>query len=218
MKRLILVPLSVALVAALIPARALAKGGDEGGAGLKAEIKGPSLDQPISLTGAGEGSAEMVMRVADTAGLDAALAEIPDPRFNADPMLRKRPKGDLGPRYTITYFIPGSNGEVTRVAQDLYPFAELRPAPYIVPGDTLTYTAPGQPLFGSEKTRGGWYIATSYLKANLVAAGLPENPPTGGGDSGRPWAVIGGLAGAGIVLAVAVLLIRRRGQTRTVTA
>jgi hypothetical protein len=39
-KRLILVPLSVVLVAAL-PSSALAKGGNEAGARLRAEIKGP---------------------------------------------------------------------------------------------------------------------------------------------------------------------------------
>lgn len=133
-------------------------------------------------------------------------------------MLGERPKGDLGPRYTITYVIPRPNGEVARVTQDLYPHAKLKPVPYLVPGDTLTYTAPGQQLFGTDKTRGGWYIATSYLKGNLVDAGLPESPPTDGGSSELPWAVIGGLAGAGIVLALAVLLIRRHGQRRTVTA
>jgi len=43
-KRLVLVPVAVALVAALIPAAALAKGASE------AEIAGPGIDEPISLT------------------------------------------------------------------------------------------------------------------------------------------------------------------------
>jgi hypothetical protein len=204
----------VALVVAFPPAT-LAKGGDE--AGITAVIEGPGLDTPILLAGESPRDAELVMRVADTAGLDSAVGEFPDPRFNADPLLDERPKGELGPRYTITYFIAGPNDRVARVTQDLYPHAKLTQVPYIVPGDTLTYTAPGQSMFGSDETRGGWYIATSHLKENLVAAGVSENPPADGGGSELPWVLIGGLAGVGIVLTLAVRRLRH-GQSRTVTA
>jgi hypothetical protein len=215
--RLILVPLSVALVAAL-PSPALAKGGDEGGAGLRAVIKGPGLDKPISLAGVRKQGAALVRLVADAAGFPAALGGIRDSRFVPDPMLRTRPSGDLGQPYAITYLLRGPNGEVARLTQDLYPYAKLRPAPTIAPGQTVTYMAPGQPVFGTERTRGGWYVATSYLKDNLVAAGLPASAPTDGGGPEPPWTVLGTLTALGLVLALAALLTRRHGQRRTVTA
>ena len=222
MKRLVLAPLRVAgLVAGLValvvafPPATLAKGGD--GEGVTAVIKGPGLDTPVLLAGESPRDAGLVMRLADNAGLDSAVGDLPDPRYNANPLLGKRPKGELGPRYTITYVIPGPNDQVARVTQVLYPHAKLTPVPYIVPGDTLTYTAPGQPLFGSDETRGGWYIATSHLKLNLVAAGVSETPPADGGGSELPWVLIGGLAGIGIVLALAVRRLRH-GQSRTVAA
>ena len=157
-------------------------------------------------------------RVAETAGLSAALREILDPRFVPEPMLRTQPRGDLGPRYTVTYVMRGPNGEVARLTQDLYPYAKLRPAPSIAPGQTVTYAAPDQRTFGTEKTRGGWYIATPYLRDNLVAAGLPATPPRAGGGSEVPWTLLGTLTALGLVLTLVALLIGRQNQRRTVTA
>jgi hypothetical protein len=215
-KLVALVPLWVALVAALVPSGALAKGGEEE-AGLSAEITGPGLDKPISLAGNSLQDAELVTRIAETAGFFPAVYGVFSraPGVSLDPMLRARPKGDLGPRYTITYLVPGPKGQVARLLQDLYPYAKLRPAPTIAPGQTVTYTASGQ-LVGGEKTRGGWYVATSYLKDNLIAAGVPESPSAGGGDSEPTSALIGALTGLGVVLAAAAFLMRRHGQRRTV--
>lgn len=216
MKRLVLV-LSVALVAAL-PSGALAKSGNEGTGRLEAEIRGPGLDKPILLPGGRKQGAGLVRRVAETAGLSTALRKIPDPRFAPDPMLRTQPRGDLGPRYTVTYVMRGPNGEVARLTQDLYPYAKLRPDPSIAPGQIVTYTAPEQRTLGVEKTRGGWYIATPYLRDNLVAAGLPATPRTAGGGSELPWTLLGTLTALGLVLTLVALLIGRRSQRRTVTA
>src|SRR5215207_596504 len=108
LKRVVLV-LSVALVAAL-PSAALAKSGNEGAGRLKAEIRGPGLDKPILLPGGRKQGAGLVRRVAETAGLSAALREILDPRFVPEPMLRTQPRGDLGPRYTSRTSCAGRTG------------------------------------------------------------------------------------------------------------
>ena len=86
-------------------------------------------------------------------------------------MQPKRPAGDLGPRYTITYTMPGPNGD-NELRQDVYPYA--KPSP-------VTHTQAGQRYFGSQRTVGGWYVATSTLKDELVAVGLPASPPGGEG-------------------------------------
>jgi len=206
-KRLALVPLAVTLVAALVPAAALAKGASE------AEIAGPGIDEPISLAvqpGGEQGWQEQrwqLLQLAETSGFYPAVFV-----RSPDPMLDERPAGDLGPRYTITYVMPGPNNEVDHLVQDVYPYAEP---------DPVAYVAPGQPFFGTERTRGGWYVSTTALKDNLVAAGLPPNAPTAGDGPGFPWTLVGvltALGAAGVLLALAALLIRRRSQTRTVTA
>lgn len=197
MKRLVLVPLALFLVAALVPAAAFAKGASE------ATIEGPGLDNPISLAGEGQPGGEALMQLAENAGFFAAVfGQTPDP------MLSERPSGNLGPRYTITYVMPGPVGE-DRLSQDLYPYATLGP---------VSYMAPGQPFFGTERTRGGWYVAAPALKDSLVAAGLPESPPTGGGDSRFPWTVVGVVAAASLVVvlaAVAALVIKLRAGPAT---
>ena len=94
-----------------------------------------------------------------------------------NPMQTRRPAGDLGPRYTITYSMPGPNG-ANELRQDVYPYA--KPSP-------VTHTDPGQRYYGSERTVGGWYVATYDPEGLvLVAAGLPSSPPDGEG----PYAAV----------------------------
>jgi hypothetical protein len=191
MKRFVLVPLAIALVAALVPTASLAKGASE------AEIVGPGLDNPVSLPSDEAGG--LLEGVAGAAGFfPAVFAQSPDP------MLDERPAGVLGPKYTVTYVMPGPGGELDRLVQDLYPFAD--PAP-------VSYTESGQRFWSTERTRGGWFVAPAHLKDLLVSAGLPQNPPLGDGDSGLPW-MFGGLAialAAGLALVVlAAIRIRRR--------
>jgi hypothetical protein len=193
MKRLVFVPLALLLGAALVPAAALGKGAS------KAEIAGPGLDRPISLAGEGQVGGQQLMQLAEAAGFFPAVFVT-----TPDPMLEARPTGDLGPRYTIDYVMPGPNAEADHIRQDLYPYANPSP---------VTYTEPGQAYFGTEKTRGGWYVATASLKDDLVATGLPETAPIEGGDPGFPWTVVGGLvavAAIALLAGVAALLIRRR--------
>jgi hypothetical protein len=198
MKRLVLAPLAVALFAVLIPAAALAKGASE------AEIVGPGLDNPITMAGEGQLGGEALMELAEAAGFFPAVF-----MTSPDPMLDQRPKSDLGPRYTITYVMPGPSSEADELRQDVYPYA--KPSP-------VTYVEPGQPFFGTEKARGGWFVATADLKNRLVSAGLPESPPTGGGSE-LPWTAIGLLATITVVLvlaAAATMRLRRRAGPATV--
>jgi hypothetical protein len=127
--------------------------------------------------------------------------------FGQTPDLRaaERPTGTLGPGYTVTYVVPGPNGESDRLRQDVYPFAE--PAP-------VTYMAPGQEFFGTERTVGGWYVGADSLRDALLAAGLPESPPAGPDGDGFPWPVAGALSALAAALAAvlgAAVLARRRG-------
>jgi hypothetical protein len=193
MKRLALFVLAAALAAILVPAAALAKGASE------AKITGPGLGNPITLAGEGQANGDELMQLAEAAGFfPSVFATLPNP------MLPTRPKGDLGPRYTISYLMPGpDSNQVDELHQDLYPYATPSP---------VTYTKPGQEFFGTERTVGGWYVASPTLKGDLVAAGLPETPPAGGG-SDFPWTITAALAAVVAVFvaaAVAALRIRRR--------
>jgi hypothetical protein len=144
---------TVAAAALALPAAAVAKGPES------ATMTGPGLDEPIVFTGGGEpGSAGTLGRTAEHAGFfPAVFGQQPSP------MLAHRPPGDLGPRYTIDYRLPGPNGETT-IRQDVYPQAE---------GGPVTYMAPGQVFFEGERTRGGWYRAGPELEDVLAEVGLP---------------------------------------------
>jgi hypothetical protein len=199
MKRAALIPFAIVLLSALLPAAALGKGASQ------AEIIGPGLADPIVLAGEGQAGGERLMRIAEAAGFFAAtFGQSPDP------MLDSRPTGSLGPRYRITYLMPGPNNELDEIRQDLYPYAEPTP---------VSYTPPKQSFFGTEQTRGGWYVAsTSFLKNALVQAGLSKNAPPGGTGSTFPWMVVRPLVAIGGMLllgAVAVIVIRRRPHAVT---
>jgi hypothetical protein len=151
MKRLLFL---LATAALLLPAAASAKGPSE------ATITGPRLGKPIKISGT-ETTGSPMMDLADAAGFfPAAFGQQPDPMI-------ARPKGDLGPKYEITYEVPTGNDSSSKIHQDLYPYA-VRPY-------ALTYTKPGQPIFDMQ-TKGGWWT-DQRLKSVLVAAGLPKTAP-----------------------------------------
>jgi hypothetical protein len=186
----------VALAAAVIPTAALAKGASE------ATITGPGLGDPIQLGGAGEpGASGQLANIAMSSGFfPAVFAQTPDP------MLDERPAGSLGPRYTIAYVMPGPDNQRSELVQDVYPYAEP---------DPVTYTQPGQRYWTTERTRGGWYVASREpLREQLVAAGLPATPPAtggGGGDGSFPWVLVGAIAfGAAGLVALGAAGTRRR--------
>jgi hypothetical protein len=155
---LLLTLAAVVAAAALVPGLALGKGARA------ATVRGPGLESPIRLGGSGEpGSGGQLGRVAQSAGFfEAVFGQTPDP------MLAHRPRGTLGPRYRITYVMPGPNGNTGRIRQDLYPYAT--PAP-------VTYMASGQRFWTTERTHGGWFVAPQALRRQLIAAGLPTRAP-----------------------------------------
>jgi hypothetical protein len=194
MKRFVLVPLAISLIAALVPAAALAKGASE------AEITGPGLDEPITLAGEGQPGGEQLMGIAEALGFfPAVFSQTPDP------MLDTRPAGALGPKYRITYVMPGPNNELDELVQDVYPYAEPNP---------VSYMKPGQRFWTTERTRGGWFVAaTSFAKDELVAAGLPRTAPGTGDGDGFPVLLVGfgvALAAAFALVVLAAVRIRRR--------
>ena len=148
----------------------------------QATIEGPGLSEPIVLK-------------SDSGG---------------DPMLRERPKGRLGPRYRVTFVMPGPNGASSKIRQDLYPYAK----PYL-----LSYTKPGQRFWDGQRTRGGWFQAAYDLKPTLVSAGLPATPPSSGGDGDGwlRWVAIAITIAAGLALLAALSLVVQRRRPRPAT-
>jgi hypothetical protein len=194
MKRLLLL---VALAALALPVAAFAKGPDE------ATITGPGLGKAITITGPEEDGSPMMDFAMASGFFPAAFGQEPNP------MLPDRPKGDLGPKYTIEYNVPAGEGESFAISQDLYPYAQ----PYAV-----TYMKAGQEIFDMT-TRGGWFTDAA-LKDQLVALGLPktaaaakDNSSSSAGlfSTGRLGALVFVLLLAG---AVAFITRRRfRGET-----
>ena len=187
MKRLLVL---VALAALVLPTAALAKGPDE------AKITGPGLGKAILISGPEEEGSPM-MAFADAAGFfPAAFGQQPDP------MEPNRPKGNLGPRYTIEYHVPGPEGDAFSIEQDLYPYAQP---------SAVTYMKPGQRIFDMATVGGWWSNAT--LKDDLVALGLPESASAAEDASSAGFFSTGTLGLLVIVLlglGGATLVMRRR--------
>jgi hypothetical protein len=187
-----------AIAALALPAIALAKGPSE------ARIDGPGLGKAITITGTEEPGSPLMTFAEEAGFFPAAFSQEPNP------MLPGRPKGNLGPKYTIDYTVPGPEGESFAINQDLYPYAK----PYAV-----TYMPSGQELFRiPDGTQGGWYESPN-LKRTLVAAGVPATPVSATSKSssffstGRLGAVAGGAA---LLIAIgSVILARRRGRPGT---
>ncbi len=187
MKRILLV---LAVAALAFPATALAKGPSE------ASLKGPGLDKAIAFAGTEEPGTPLGDLTQFAGFFPAAFGQEPNP------MLPSRPKGDLGPKYEIEYTVPGPEGEVFQISQDVYPYAEP---------DAVTYMAPRQDIFHNpDGTLGGWYQSPE-LRAFLVKSGLPKaappvEPSSAGFSSGRLGAGIGGA----LLLATSIWLVVRR--------
>ena len=188
--RLALTALAVATLA--VPAAAAAK------EPTKASIEGPGLRSAITLADEAGAPGAPLTRLAEQSGFAPGLFGHRDP----DPMSRARPCGDLGPRYSVIYTVPGPDGGNASLRQDVYPYAS--PAP-------VTYMAPGQKFFRGITSHGGWFRASPRLRATLVSLGLPETAPRGGRQLSLPLAAFGG-AGLAAVLATAALAVRWRAR------
>ena len=189
MKRLLFV-LAIAMLA--LPATALGKGPSE------AKITGPGLATAIKISGE-ETEGSPVMDLADAAGFfPAVFTQSPNPTTVS------APKGNLGPRYSIEYTVPGPDGGKQTIRQDAYPYA----TPY-----SVTYMKAGQAIFDM-KTPGGWFT-DSRLKEVLVAHGLPKTAAaaTSSSSSSAGFNSTGKLGGLVLVLLLlggAFVLMRRR--------
>jgi hypothetical protein len=193
MKR-ILVLLAIAALA--LPTTASAKGP------ASASIDGPGTGGGINLSGGGENVGTPLGDLTHYAGFfPAVFGQTPDPMSN------DRPKGDLGPKYTVTYTAPMGE-EAVEIRQDLYPYAK----------PPVTYTKPGQKVYEDMETRGGWYTAgIPALRVRLIEAGLPSTPPAGGSstDDGAPVStgmLLAIAAAMGLLLTGAAVFLRRRAR------
>ena len=141
----------------LLPATAAAKGPSE------AKVTGPGLSSPLTISGNGESdtSTDLGLLVSETGFFPQAFGQSPSSMLQAIPQA-------LGPRYLVTYTVPGSSTDL--LVQDLYPYAT---------GGPVSYMAPGQKFWGNQSTPGGWYRGTqgTRLKGMLVKAGLPATAP-----------------------------------------
>jgi hypothetical protein len=186
----------LAVAALAVPAIARAKGPSH------ASIDGPGTGGGIDITSNLEPGSKL-MDLSTWSGFFPAVF-----RQTPDPMLDARPLGDLGPKYTVTYTVPGPDNETFTIKQDLYPYVKRGP---------ITYTEPGQKIFARpDGTRGGWYVADIALYEFLVDEGLPATAPsqttaddTGLVSTGTALLV---LAATACLLPAAVLLLRRRAR------
>ena len=191
MKRYVLIAAALALA---LPSAALAKGASS------ATVSGPGLNGTSTIPGVGEGDDGTPLGALASYGgyFPQMFGQAPDPTT------RSAPRGDLGPRYTVKYTVSGPGGD-SFVTQDVYPYAKT----------PVTYMSPGQRFWGVNHTHGGWFVAGPGLKATLVAAGLPESPPTASGGS-FPWAWLAAGVLAVVVLLALVLSRRRIARFRMV--
>lgn len=179
----------VAAIALVVTTSALAKGASE------ATITGPGLGAGIRLAGEGQPGGERLMQLAEDAGFFPSVF-----LTSPNPMLSTQPRGELGPRYTIVYVMPGPSGR-DLIRQDIYPYATPRP---------VTHMDPGQSYYEGQKTVGGWYLAGTALKDDLVAVGLPVSAPASDGDeaaapSTTPDPLAAAVASGRVALVLAVL-------------
>jgi len=197
MTRLALALTAAGILVALVVPTALGKGASE------ATITGPGLGDGLSLAGEGQVGGDRTMRIAEAAGFfPAVYGQTPNP------MLGARPQGDLGPRYTIVYVLPGPSGGADRLRQELYPYAE--PC-------AVTHMAKGQRYYGMQRTVGGWFLGCRTLEDLLVRAGLPATPPAGGsGDF--PWTIACAVTAFLVVLSAGIVLGVRRSRPGPVVA
>ena len=184
-------PLALAALAAarLLPGTALAKGPSA------AAISGPGLGKTIRISGNGEAAGTALGELTVAVGFFPSAF-----RQEPNPMLPGRPDGNLGPKYTIRYVVPGPYRKTFHIAQDLYPYAA---------GGAVAYMRPGQKLFDFT-TRGGWFRGGTALKQTLVREGLPARAPSA--SSGTSLAFLVGPPV--LLLAGAAAFVARRRRSR----
>lgn len=185
-----------ALAAVLVlPAGAAAKGAS------KASLQGPNVKHAIVIPGDGESGGTPLGNIAQDGGFFPAVYG----GQQSSSTVATPPKGNLGPRYRITYVLPGPNGTKSLIHQDVYPYSSA---------GAVSYMPPDQPFWGTARTHGGWYVGGPALKADLIGLGLPAKAPSAGGFTFHAI-TLAGIAAAGAALLLLVLgafRLRRRPQ------
>ena len=161
-RRAALAMLALALLLAVVPTAAQAKGAS--GATISGGGSGGLPGGPIDIKGDGEpGSGSDLSTLAEEAGMWAVLFEGGQAGGVKD---APTPAAQRGPRYTITWTFPNGAGTEDKVRQFVWPYAA---------GGPVTYLAPGQRVLDT-RSEGGWYKASDVLRKSLIDLGLPNRP------------------------------------------
>jgi len=158
-------------VTAALATPALAKGTTQ------ASITGPGLARPLTVPAVAGGEAlpgqgDALSSLADQTGLFTALfgPNIGDAPMPGKPSPLRTPPAaaTLGPKYTLTYTVPGitpAPGQASdQIRQYLYPRAA---------GGPVIYTLPRQQGFGQPLQATRWLRGTPQLTATLTRLGVP---------------------------------------------
>ena len=193
MKRLVPVTAAVAVMAALVATSALAKGASE------AMITGPGLGGGISLAGEGQAGRRSARCSSPStpASIPSVFATSPNPMQS-----RSAPRAISAPATRSRTRCPGRTAS-DELVQDLYPYAN--PTPVTLHASRASATS------GSQRTVGGWYVASTTLKDELVAVGPAGEPawrPVARRSPGRRIEVGCGGARRGRAALGAILLAR----------
>jgi hypothetical protein len=211
-RRAALAMLGLALLLAMVPTAAQAKGASA--ATISGGGPGGLPGGPISIKGDGEpGSGSGLASLAEDAGMWALLFEDGAPGAAA---AAPTPAARRGPRYTITWTFPNGAGTEDLVRQFVWPYAA---------GGPVTYLAPGQKVLDT-RTEGGWYQASDALRTSLIGLGLPNRPamaaaapapaspapvsPAPAAPAPALWPKVAAGVGLLLVVAVAVVVVLRR--------
>jgi hypothetical protein len=167
MKRVLAAAIVATLAVLALAGPALAKGPGEAPLG-ELLIAGPGLATPIHLEGHlafGPYGEEMTASDADSRDFSALVLGsglIPSDTgyFGGEP------EGDLGPRYSVTANLFGS--DPASVRQDLYPYAK---------GGPVFFNPPGQKAFFGSRLASAWWYPPAEVIAILTTHGLPATPP-----------------------------------------
>jgi hypothetical protein len=182
----------------------LAKGVD------RVAISGPGLPRPIEVTPVDERTSATFSLLKFYAAIDNVLI----PELPGD-LAAAPPAGDLGPKYMLTWYLPGGGPNDNTVVQDLYPYATAAPVLYTPPQANVVRT--------------GWHFSADPLRDVLISVGLPPSArqppssvasqppqpatPAGTDSTGLPVVVaatVAGIAVAALVGGAALIAARRR--------
>ena len=210
-------------VTAAAAAPAFAKGAT------RASITGQGLARPVTVSAQGEalpGQGDPLSTLAGQTGLFTVLFGAGSGTPDEPSPLRTPPAAaSLGPKYTVTYTVPGVTAEPGQadgqIRQYLYPRAA---------GGAVIYTPPGQQGFGQPLQATGWLRGTPQLTATLThfglragslpsaagfAASVPAAVPASGDTTAPAWLIATIVSAVAIAIAGTALRLRRRSRPAT---